>query len=47
MVLVAGSIFVDVAWSSPVLRLRSKRGKLLLEISRRSRWPARKTLLVA
>src|SRR6516225_9014381 len=30
--------------SSPVLRLRSKRVKLLLEISRRSEWPRRKTL---
>ena len=32
---------------SPVFRLRSKRGKLLLEISRRNVWPFRKTLLVA
>ena len=30
----------------PVLRLRSKRGKLLLEISRRNVWPFLKTLLV-
>src|ERR1043166_6553569 len=33
--------------SSPVFRLRSKRGKLLLEISRRNVCPFRKTLLVA
>jgi len=30
----------------PVLRLRSKRGKLLEETSRRMMWPLRKTLLV-
>jgi len=33
--------------SSPELRLRSKRGKLLLAISRRIEWPRRNTLLVA
>src|ERR1700756_3665197 len=32
--------------SSPVFRLRSNRGKLLLEISRRSECPRRNTLLV-
>src|SRR5258707_8519010 len=31
---------------SAVFRLRSNRGKLLLEISRRRAWPLRKTLLV-
>src|ERR1700730_10874064 len=36
-----------VACSAPVFRLRSKRGKLLLEASRRSTWPFLKTLLVA
>ena len=30
----------------PVFRLRSKRGKLLLETSSRILWPLRKTLLV-
>ena len=43
----AVSHLAELAANSPVLRLRSKRGKLLLEISRRMRWPARKTLLVA
>lgn len=33
--------------ASPVLRLRSKRGKLLELISSPMRWPGRKTLLVA
>ena len=45
MVLVAGTIFCDAA-SSPVFRFLSKRGKLLLLISSRSRCPLRKTLLV-
>src|SRR5450631_4525204 len=47
MVLVALAHLAEVAAGSPVFRLRSKRGKLLLEISRRRRCPARKTLLVA
>jgi len=42
----ANAHLTEVAADSPVFRLRSKRGKLLLEISRRMRWPARKTLLV-
>src|SRR5882672_401870 len=32
--------------SSPVLKFRSKRGKLLLEISNRREWPRRNRLLV-
>src|SRR5580692_4085720 len=47
IVLVAATEVRPNLISSPVLRLRSKRGKLLLEISRRSEWPRRKTLLVA
>src|SRR5215469_18264398 len=47
MVFVAVTHVAECAPSSPVLRLRSKRGKLLLETSSRSRWPVRKTLLVA
>ena len=37
---------VSSANGRPVLGLRSKRGKLLLEISMRIEWPARNTLLV-
>jgi len=44
---VAVTILAEVAADSPVFRLRSKRGKLLLEISRRMRWRVRNTLLVA
>src|SRR5713226_2990364 len=44
---VAFTMRVARACSSPVFRLRSKRGKLLLETSSRSLCPARKTLLVA
>src|SRR6516225_9865111 len=47
MVFVAVTHAAEFAASSPVLRLRSNRGKLLLESSSRRRWPARKTLLVA
>src|SRR5260370_25127827 len=42
----AGFRTVSSTSARPVLGLRSKRGKLLLEISRRMRWPGRKTLLV-
>src|SRR6266568_9566357 len=38
---------LPVAWSSPVFKLRSKRGKLLEEISRRTRCPGKNTWLVA
>ena len=47
MVFVAVTQVAESAARSQVLRLRSKRGKLLLESSSRRRWPVRKTLLVA
>src|SRR5262249_55047605 len=39
-------IWVALAIGSPVFRLRSKRGKLLLLTSSLMRWPPRNTLLV-
>src|SRR5947207_10253053 len=47
MVLLALTKVCANLMSSPVLKLRSKRGKLLLEISTRSEWPRKNTLLVA
>src|SRR5262252_2115943 len=47
MVFVAIVDLAEFAADSPVFRFRSKRGKLLLEISKRIRWPVLKTLLVA
>src|SRR5580693_9971781 len=47
IVLVAETNSRLVACTAPVFRLRSKRGKLLLETSSRRRWPFLKTLLVA
>ena len=47
MVFVAVTHLAEFDAGSPVFRLRSKRGKLLLETSRRMMWPFRKTLLVA
>src|ERR1039458_7371609 len=46
MVSVAGTSLVSPATGPPVLALRSNRGKLLLEISMRMRWPLRNTLPV-
>src|ERR1035441_9201614 len=46
MVLVALTNWLSVAADLPVLRLRSKRGKLLEETSTRMMWPLRNTLLV-
>ena len=43
MVCAAGCRRLLVAWSSPVFKLRSNRGKLLEEISRRTRCPGRNT----
>src|SRR5262249_26543785 len=42
----AFSSLVSVPRGPPVFGFRSKRGKLLLETSRRMRWPFKKTLLV-
>jgi len=47
MVCAAGCRRLLVAWSSPVFKLRSNRGKLLEEISRRTRCPGRNTWHVA
>src|SRR5260221_13451446 len=47
IVLVAETNSRLVACSAPVFKLRSKRGKLLLETSRRRMWPFLKTLPVA
>ena len=46
MTLVALTMRVLLSGSSPVFRFRSKWGKLLLETSKRSLWPVRKTLEV-
>src|ERR1035438_9720648 len=45
MVWLAFTRRVSPAMAPPVLGLRSKRGKLLLEISTRMRWPLRNALL--